>query len=284
MDLPSGFKRFLREHAVEGRLRPVAAPLHSAFLACGLWFERMLDAVERPPSPEARVCGNLTALIKTFERPHALKRLVASVKRFYPALPIVVVDDSRDPTSLDGVETVVLPYDTGISEGRNQGLCHVHTKYVLLLDDDFVFFRHTRLEPALALMDEHPGIDIMGGEVIDLPLFRKQRVPEGGLFPTVAVPALPPGSTIGGLAVCAKVPNFFIAQAARLALVPWDPRLKRMEHADFFTRAFGVLTTVFNPALKCLHAPTPYDAAYMRKRMDLTDAGRLLEERYRGRR
>jgi hypothetical protein len=279
MDLPFGFKRLLREHAVEGRLRPIAAPVHSALVGCCLRVERILDALE--PSPQSPpVVDNLTALIKAFERPYALRRLVASVKRFYPALPIVVVDDSREPASVDGVRTVVLPYDTGISEGRNQGLRHVETPYVLVLDDDFVFFRHTRLAPALALMEANPGIDIMGGEVIDLPLFRKQRMHEAGLFRTSAVARVPIGSSVGGLRVCAKVPNFFIARAARLALIPWDPRLKRMEHADFFTRALGVLTTVFNPALKCLHAPTPFDAAYMKKRMDLADDARLLEERY----
>jgi len=285
MDLPAGLKRFLRMHAVAGRLRPIAAPVHSALVVSELFVERLIDSLDRrPPCPGAALLGNLTALVKTFERPYALKRLVASVRRFYPALAIVVVDDSREPAPLEGVRTVVLPYDTGISEGRNQGLRHVETRYVLLLDDDFVFYRHTRLAPALALMDENPGIDIMGGVVVDLPLFRKQGIPQGGLFPTSAAPAVPPGSSIGGLAVCAKVPNFFIARAGRLALVPWDPRLKRMEHADFFTRAFGVLTTAFNPALKCLHAPTPFDAAYMRRRMDLADAARVLEERYGGRR
>ena len=35
-----------------------------------------------------------------------------------------------------------MPYDSGISAGRNEGLRHVTTKYVLLLDDDLVFFRH----------------------------------------------------------------------------------------------------------------------------------------------
>lgn len=60
---------------------------------------------------------------------------------------------------------------------------------------------------------------------------------------------------------------------------PWEPRLKRMEHADFFTRAYGILTTVFNPQLKSLRAPTPFDAAYMRTRMDLEEASRFLAER-----
>ena len=53
-----------------------------------------------------------------------------------------------------------------------------------------------------------------------------------------------------------------------------------MDHADFFTRALGVLTTVFNPDLRCLHARTPFDAEYMSKRMDLADSLQALEGRY----
>jgi len=222
----------------------------------------------------------LTALVKTFERPRIVRRLVASIQRLYPELGIVVVDDSRKPTHLAGVNTIAMPYDSGIAAGRNEGLRHVTTPYVLVLDDDFVFYRHTRLGPPLALMEEHAQIDIMGGRLIDLPFFRTRALPFGQIFPTAATPLAPLGSVIGGLRVVDKVPTFFIARRDRLALVPWDARLKRVDHADFFTRALGALTTVFNPELRCLHARTPFDAEYMRKRMDVADSLRVLEERY----
>jgi hypothetical protein len=162
-----------------------------------------------------------------------------------------------------------MPYDSGISAGRNEGLKRVTTPYVLVLDDDVVFHRHTRLQTALDLMDRYPEIDIMGGQLVDLPLFRARPVPEGAIFPTAATPLVPVGSLLGGLRVVDKVSNFFIARRDRLALVPWDPQLKRAEHADFFTRALGVLVTVFNPDLKCLHARTPFDAEYMKKRLEI---------------
>jgi hypothetical protein len=54
-----------------------------------------------------------------------------------------------------------------------------------------------------------------------------------------------------------------------------------MEHADFFARAAGVLTTVFNPGLKGLHARTPFDSTYMAKRLELAAARELLDARYR---
>ena len=243
-------------------------------------LERVLDARAPCPVDAEPLVQQVTALVKTFERPRVLRRLVASIRRLYPGLRIVVVDDSREPTRLDEVETIAMPYDSGISAGRNEGLKRVTTPYVLVLDDDFVFYRRTQLAPALALMQRNSEIDIMGGQLIDLPLLRARPVPSGEIFSTAAKPLVPLGNSIDGLEVVDKVSTFYIARRDRLALVPWDPELKRIDHADFFTRALGVLVTVFNPDLKCLHARTPFDAEYMRKRLDLAASLEVLDERY----
>jgi glycosyltransferase involved in cell wall biosynthesis len=265
-------------------LRLFSAPLHKAVITQELLVERLLDALAPPPPVEEPLLRQLTALVKTFERPRTLQRLLASIRRLYPNLEVVVVDDSRTSVPQDGVRTITMPYDSGVAAGRNEGLRHVTTQYVLVLDDDVVLSRHTRLGHALALMERHPQIDIMGGQLIDLPFFTARRSTDAtdAIFPTDARPAVPLGSSVGGLAVCAKVPNFFIARRDRLALVPWDPELKRMEHADFFTRALGVLTTVFNPDLEGFHARTPFDANYMQRRMDLVASEEILAERYGG--
>jgi hypothetical protein len=265
-------------------LRRFSAPLHSAVIAQELFVERLLDALAPPPPLEESLLRQLTALVKTFERPRILRRLLASVRRLYPTLEVVVVDDSRTPVPHEGVKTITMPYDSGVAAGRNEGLRHVTSKYVLLLDDDVVFSRHTRLGHALALMERHPQIDIMGGQLIDLPFFKARWSADASdaIFPTDARPAVPLGSSVGGLAVRAKVPTFFIARRDRLALVPWDAKLKRIEHADFFTRALGVLTTVFNPDLVAFHARTPFAAEYMRSRLDLAADGEFLEKRYGG--
>jgi Glycosyl transferase family 2 len=266
-------------------LRFFSGPLHKAVIAQELLVERLLDALAPPPPVEEPLLRQLTALVKTFERPRILRRLLASIERLYPTLDVVVVDDSGTPVPHTGVRTITMPYDSGLAAGRNEGLRHVTTKYVLVLDDDVVFSRHTRLGHALALMERHPQIDIMGGQLIDLPFFKARWSADmsEAIFPTDARPAVPLGSSVGGLAVCAKVPNFFIARRDRLALVPWDAELKQMEHADFFTRALGVLTTVFNPALEGFHARTPFDAEYMQRRTDLIASGEVLAKRYGGR-
>jgi Glycosyl transferase family 2 len=263
---------------------PINRFLYGRGIQAELVLERLLDRLAPPPDREAPLVRELTAVVKTFERPHVLRRLVASIKRLYPGLKIVVVDDSRSPVPLEGVETIEMPYDSGISAGRNEGLRHVTTRYVLLLDDDIILFRRTGLGAALALMERYVEIDIMGGQLIELPSLRPRPPAHltGTVFATDATPRLPIGTSVGDLSVCAKVSNFFVARRDRLALVPWDPQLKRMEHADFFTRALGVLATVFNPELKCLHARTPLDAAYMAKRLDVTASRQILADRYGG--
>jgi hypothetical protein len=271
----------IRAHLVEGRLRVIADPLYRWVVACELAFLRAVDGIF-PVRGEAGAAelDRLTAVVKTFERPAALRRLLASIRRLYPDLKVIVVDDSRTPTQLPGVETLVLPFDSGVSAGRRAGLARVQTEYVLNLDDDFVFYRHTGLAAALRWLAAHPSVDLVGGQVLHLPLFRRTDYRRAALPPTSAAPILPPGTLVGGLPVHDKVANFFLARAGRLRLVDWDPTLKRLDHADFFARARGVLTSVHHPHLRCLHVPTPFDAAYMACRLDVAGDAALLRERY----
>jgi hypothetical protein len=179
------------------------------------------------------------------------------------------------------VETVTMPFDSGIGSGRSELLRRARTRYVLVLDDDSVFCRDTDLGAALAAMEKHDEIDIMGGRLVEIPFYKRlrQRPPDELLF-AQATPKVSLGTTVGGFDVVAKVANFFIARRDRLALVDWDPRLRRLDHADFFTRALGVLTTVYNPRLRGLHARTPFARGYMDARLDFQADGTYLNEKY----
>ena len=129
-------------------------------------------------------------------------------------------------------------------------------------------------------MDRVNEIDIMGGMVVDLPLYIVHDYRGARLFDTGAKPVHAAGSRVGGLEVYDKVADFFLARADRLRLVDWDPGLKRLVHADFFSRAKGVLTTVFNPALRTLHVRNPFDAAYLNIRYDTDDDLARLSAKY----
>lgn len=264
------------------RLRFVARPAFALLTGAALAVERLRDAVQTVESAAGarRLAGSLTAAVKTFERPRALHRLLDSLRRNYPELRVVVADDSTRPASIPGLEIIALPYDSGVSAGRNAALARVRTPCVLVLDDDFVLTRGSGIAAALALMESHPEIDIMGGRVINLPFYRSAPPGPPALFPTTAMPTYPPGSRIAGLPVHDKVPQFFIGRTQRVAGVGWDPALKRRDHADFFTRAKGTLTTVYNPAMSCLHVQTPFDARYMAIRTDMASDEAVLLRKY----
>ena len=97
---------------------------------------------------KAEVASRVTILIKTFQRPRTVNAAIASIRRFYPTVPIIVADDSGEPTPIRDNSVVVhrLPFDSGVSKGRNFLFSHVRTKYFLMSDDDNLFTRHTRLE------------------------------------------------------------------------------------------------------------------------------------------
>jgi glycosyltransferase involved in cell wall biosynthesis len=277
----------LRRISLDTPLRLIAQPLFSTAVAVELAVARVVDALSARPASDDQtlVDEKLTVLIKTFERPRCAARLVASIRRHFPGVRVVVVDDSTQPVQLQGVTVVPMPFNVGVSAGRNEGLRHVATEFVLLADDDYVFYRGTNLSAALRLMERFPAIDIMGGDELNLPLVTRTNYEtgfyrEGNLLPTGASHLHPPGTKIGGLTVREKVPNFFLARTDRLRQVPWDPALRLMEHRDFFTRAVGVLTTVSNPDLRCLHAQTPFARNYMHFRMDLAASEAALSAKY----
>ena len=80
-------------------------------------------ALSAPPRTD--LDEQLTLVVKTFERPATLRRLVTSIRRLYPTVRVIVVDDSRVPSQLPGVDTIALPYDQGVSIGRQAGLDQV---------------------------------------------------------------------------------------------------------------------------------------------------------------
>ena len=223
-----------RDLAVEGPLRIVAKPAFHAVLAAQQWW---FTATASPAQslPE----GKVTAVIKTFERPQRCADLIASIRRSWRGMPIIVVDDSRSPGKFHGCQVIRLPFDSGLSAGRNAGLAAVETQYFLNLDDDFLFDRRTAVDGALALLEAYPQVQLLAGQVVDLPLLITHDTEDARLFGNPAAPIIAPGTKVGPMTVKDKVPNFFLARTESVRAIGWDPELKLLEHADFFSRARG---------------------------------------------
>ena len=253
-------KQFLYEQCAFGPLRWIARPAYDAILGTELAFHRLVDGFHPPRTTDT---ARLTAIIKTFERPRSVRRLVSSIRRRYPELRIIVIDDSREPKPVPDVDFVELPYNSGLSVGRNHALDMTETPYFLLLDDDFVFSHRQDLGALIDYMERNPEVDIRGGRCIDLPFYIVHDFHDMPLFGGAAEPKVPIGTEIDGLSVVNKVQNFFIGRTETVRKVKWKPELKVREHTEFFTRARGQLVTVFDPEMKVLHAKTPFDIAYL---------------------
>lgn len=187
---------------------------------------------------------DVTVLVKAFERPHALRRLLASIRRLYERVPIVVVDDSAerlDPVPAEITSYVYEPYDSlGAAGGRNVGLRHVATPYVLVCDDDMVFERRTDLGRMLHALESTP-FDVVSAVWLDFDpwraICRGPRRFEGTLDVEDRVLVHRLGTTRGaldGLPVYDVVHQFFLADRERLGDDPWDAELNLSEHYELF--------------------------------------------------
>ena len=266
---------FAKVLVVDGPLRPIGRAVFHTLLAVEQWWFATTSGRASELKP-----GKVTALIKTFERPRRCAALIASIRRRYPALPIIVVDDSRQPQDYPGCRMVRLPFDSGLSAGRNAGLAMVETDYVLMLDDDFLFDRRTALSGALAILEQHREIDLLAGIVVDLPLFITHDTRGSRLFATGTEAKIAQGTRIGPAEVRDKVPNFFLARTDAVRSVKWDPALKLLEHADFFTRARGRIVSAHWDGWRVLHCRDPFDRAYLAYRNNLEASAAHLKQKY----
>jgi len=252
-----GFRALRRQHLASVLLHGLHTTVVDSLIP---WVER-LGLMGVSAQPPKGLATRLTAVVKTFERPQAVARLIASLRAIAPGLPVVVVDDSEHPVDIPGVTQLRLPYDSGIGVGRNAGVRAVKTPYLLMLDDDLVMSAATDLGRAVRFLDQHRQADLVGGRWLTLPRCRWEGdlVAEGSATCVGAIDELP---------VVTKTANFFVARTSVVRTVGWDEALKRVEHADFFIRARGRLTAVYDAGLACYHCPTPFLRRYQAKRSD----------------
>ena len=177
----------------------------------------------------------VTLIIKTFERPKCIDRLVYSIKMKYPNLTIIVADDSLKNRSIKGVEHLRMPYDSGVSAGRNLALSKVDTPYVVTLDDDFVFNDRTNLERWLEIL-ENTNLDIVGGNVDAHPDYQASlHISDDAL---IFKPE--PVGKEGNFLLWNIVLQFWMGRTNKIREIGgWDNEFKTVDHIIFFARSIG---------------------------------------------
>jgi len=185
---------------------------------------------------------NITILIKTFKRPNIAKRLIDSVRRNYPDIKIIVAHDDDEDYSFDTCEMIELPFDTGISYGRNMLVDACKTEYCLILDDDCIFNSSSNLEILLNELKKN-NLDIIQPRIISAspnPACTKtgEQNYRGLIEVKDGVMKMMAGDNDG---LYDFVLNIFLAKTDKLRECRWQNKLKIGEHAAFFREHKGKL-------------------------------------------
>jgi len=205
--------------------------------------------------------SDVTIILRTTDKPICLYNLVASIKKQYFPMRIIIADDGNVDASgavsslTSNVFFFRLPFDSGVSAARNLMISQVQSKYVLLLNDDFLWDQ-TILNHFIHVMQLHPHLDMVGGradkeyagilhlENETLYLVEGNR----GILEGTALPILLPRdpridypepvfSDMGPPCVLVDfVPHFFLARTESLLKLQWDTNLKSGEEEEFFLR------------------------------------------------
>lgn len=238
------------------------------------------------PAPTATEAAALTErvtmIVKTFERPSTARRLIRSARRIFPGR-IIVADDSREPLTEpgEGVEIVALPFNVGLSAGRNAALDLVDTEFVFVTDDDTVFSRASDIVAMVEYLDAHPEVDLIAPQFVNLPYWYAVDNREQLLYEGADPPLRQIGEDIGGAMVVLKVENVFLARTESIKAIRWDDELRLVEHKDFFSRASGRMVCVQADGVRAYHVRTPCNAFYMKHRWDVGPSFAIANRKWR---
>lgn len=204
---------------------------------------------------------DVTAIIKNFLREPYMYECVASLKKNYPDISIIVLDDGyiteekRLWAKNAGIQYIEKDFDIGLCRARNILIQHVKTPYVLVGDDDFFYTPYCGLEKLLKLMDI---ADIAAGAVVENGEYKNyegkiRRTDDGGLKWTGFEPCFEEYKGIRHAYIDVAY-NFYIAKAKKIGGL-WDENIKvAYEHSDFFLSAKACgLITVFCPDANVIH-------------------------------
>jgi GT2 family glycosyltransferase len=260
---------------------------------------------------------SLSIVIKTFERPDSLNNLLNSIQNLGINYPIIIADDSERSSEQYimsrfpnlQITYLNLPFDTGLSEGRNILIKNVSTSHFVLCDDDYRFTKKTDLLGAYhCAIDEN--IDIVGGAYLNyvhirsLGVFLRQlshprrltyfffnRYRISRYIGTFSINnntcelSISNKEPVESPYLCDLVNNFFVAKTSSvLNIGGWDNVLKMGEHEDFFLRAKKMgLKVAYLPGFATAHYPAiPFDkSVYNQYRVRAAYYKKLFVEKHK---
>ncbi|XP_002733027.1 beta-1,4 N-acetylgalactosaminyltransferase 1-like [Saccoglossus kowalevskii] len=207
------------------------------------------------PGPYNNISGKVTIVSKTFERYECVKRLISSVRTFYPNIKIIIADDSCKKQKLDGnnVKHFLMPFLEGYNAGKNLLVSQVRTKYFLWVDDDYVFTSDTILERFVEKLESPTAeLDLVAGLILHKGVVTETITKDAwshveyakGKDSGCIMKRTTTIKTLKEFPNCKlkdMVTNFFMAKTEAVRKVGFDLTFERFAHREFFVDALGYL-------------------------------------------
>ena len=200
----------------------------------------------------------LTIGIKTFCRPHTLNESLHTLfTKNIIYYPIIIVDDSLNKYKVQNmyvinkykkkysqdIKLIFLPFDSGLSKGRNVIVNNCKTKYLMIIDDSRTFTTNLNVTNMIRFLEENPDYHLISG-VIDSRkginshfsgLFNSIYENKDGVINIHAGPIKKIENKLFKNIYDTNIGlNVFIARTECLKNVKWDDRQKLGEHKLFF--------------------------------------------------
>ena len=197
----------------------------------------------------------LTIGIKTFCRPTTLDEclhILFSTNDVY--YPIIIADDSLPEYKMQNlkiiekyknktsIEVIDLPFDSGLSKGRNAIVSKCDTKYIMVLDDSRTFTRDLDVCNMINFLEEHDDYHLLCGVINDrngnnrkyCALFDSINIIDNIININTKPVTKITGTKFNNIEETNIGVNVFIAKTECLLNVKWNNELKIGEHEIFF--------------------------------------------------
>lgn len=208
---------------------------------------------------------NLTALVINFLREPYMLECLKSLQKYNITVLVgengEYSEETKQKVEALGAKYIKLPFDSGVTGGRNRLLKHVKTDYFLVGDDDFYYTNEANIENMVAFLEKNKSFDLIGGRVRENGKIQNyQSFMELKNNILIYTPLKLDRFKYDGniqYKECDLTFNFFVGRTSTLKDIEWDENIKvSYEHSDYFLTLQKYNKKVaFTPDAVVVHKP-----------------------------